>query len=272
MTPPLVSCICPTGGRRLLLEQALRYFARQTYEPRELVIVDGGQADAKFFPRPTEWIEGPPPTEWAPVRGALVRYLHCAPETTVGARRNLAVEHARGEIILHWDDDDWYSDDRIEMQVAAMVKADRAKLCSVSKLWAYDFARKIGWPYYGFERLVFSGNTLGYWRTAWERIPFRDVQYAEDTIFLHAHADTAGIVALNTERLTVYIRHRRNITTTIEPAVNPTLTAEVRKLMGRDVEFYDALAELFPPHVTNTTWHLPPVRNPKTGGWTARQR
>jgi len=41
-TLPLVSCIMPTTGRPRWAQQAIRYFSRQDYPNRELVILDGG--------------------------------------------------------------------------------------------------------------------------------------------------------------------------------------------------------------------------------------
>jgi len=39
---PVVSCIMPTYNRRKFVPQAIRYFLRQSYEPKELLIIDDG--------------------------------------------------------------------------------------------------------------------------------------------------------------------------------------------------------------------------------------
>lgn len=46
---------------------------------------------------------------------------------SIGMKRNIAVGTARGEIIVHWDDDDWYAADRVTIQVAPII-AGRADL------------------------------------------------------------------------------------------------------------------------------------------------
>src|SRR5436305_1073460 len=38
---------------------------------------------------------------------------------TVGDLRNLALEHATGDFIVNWDDDDWHHPRRIEVQMQA---------------------------------------------------------------------------------------------------------------------------------------------------------
>lgn len=47
-----------------------------------------------------------------------VRYLRLSTRTSIGRKRNLACRRARGEIIAHWDDDDWYAPGRLSYQVA----------------------------------------------------------------------------------------------------------------------------------------------------------
>ena len=41
---------------------------------------------------------------------------------TLGAKLNLACDYARGEIIAHWDDDDWYAPRRLSTQVEALAQ------------------------------------------------------------------------------------------------------------------------------------------------------
>ncbi|MEO6719299.1 MAG: glycosyltransferase [Ferruginibacter sp.] len=42
MQQPLVSCIMPTYNRRKFIPHAIRYFLRQDYEHKQLIIVDDG--------------------------------------------------------------------------------------------------------------------------------------------------------------------------------------------------------------------------------------
>ena len=60
-------------------------------------------------------------------RAPGVRYLRLDRRTTIGARRNLACREARGAILVHWDDDDWYAPDRLRRQIAPIL-AGRADL------------------------------------------------------------------------------------------------------------------------------------------------
>jgi glycosyltransferase involved in cell wall biosynthesis len=46
MKQRLVSCIMPTFNRRAFVPQAIRYFLRQDFEHKELIIVDDGDGMA----------------------------------------------------------------------------------------------------------------------------------------------------------------------------------------------------------------------------------
>jgi len=43
----------------------------------------------------------------------------------VGAKRNLACDLANGDIIVHWDDDDWMADWRLSYQVEQLMRAEQ---------------------------------------------------------------------------------------------------------------------------------------------------
>jgi len=46
-----------------------------------------------------------------------VRYFHLTERKTIGEKRNIAVSNALGEVIVHWDDDDFFRAHRISSQV-----------------------------------------------------------------------------------------------------------------------------------------------------------
>ncbi len=116
-TFPLVSCIMPTYNRRKFIPQAIRYFLSQDYERKELIVVDYG----------TDPVRDLIPTD------DHIRYIRLDRKLTVGAKRNLACEQAHGEIIAHWDDDDWMADRRLSYQ-AGYLQQEHADIWSESGL------------------------------------------------------------------------------------------------------------------------------------------
>ena len=97
---------CPTAGRRIFVPHAIRRFLAQDYPDCELIVVDDG-AD--------------PVDDLIPDNPAI-RYFRLSGKNSVGAKRNIACGHARGEIILHWDDDDWSAPWRVSYQVEQLVQ------------------------------------------------------------------------------------------------------------------------------------------------------
>lgn len=104
---PLVSCVMPTRDRRDFARQAIWYFLRQDYTPKELIVLDDGDDPVEDLTRGDE----------------RIRYVRLADRTPVGAKRNLGRDLARGELVAHWDDDDWIGHSRLSTQVSELLAA-----------------------------------------------------------------------------------------------------------------------------------------------------
>jgi glycosyltransferase involved in cell wall biosynthesis len=87
---PLVSCIMPTYNHRTFVPQAIEYCLRQDYPHKELILLDDGTDKiCDLMPDLPE-----------------IKFVELSQKLTVGEKRNLAIEASRGEMILHWYDDD----------------------------------------------------------------------------------------------------------------------------------------------------------------------
>ena len=195
---PLISCIMPTRDRRELALQAIEYFRRQDYPERELVIVDDG---AEPLPVPAD---------------ERIRYVRLSDPATVGHKRNLAVEQSRGEIIVHWDDDDWYAPDRIRHQIQPLL----AGQADISGMAAEHFYSLQGGRFWGctpqlHARMFFAnvhGRSIAYARRVWGRqARYPDLSLAEDARFLQAALRQGSRLARrpNPDKF-VYVRHGAN--------------------------------------------------------------
>ncbi|EJL30102.1 glycosyl transferase, partial [Caulobacter sp. AP07] len=101
---PAVSCIMPTADRRRFAPQAIAAFLAQGRDDAELLILDdGGDAIGDLVPDDPR-----------------IRYVREDTRRVVGAKRNRLCEMARGEVIVHWDDDDWHASDRLDRQLRAL--------------------------------------------------------------------------------------------------------------------------------------------------------
>jgi glycosyltransferase involved in cell wall biosynthesis len=146
---PLVSCIMPTANRRTFVPRAIELFLRQDYPCRELVILDdGSDSVADLVPDDPR-----------------VRYVRAARKQALGAKRNACVELARGDLIMHWDDDDWHAPHRISCQVVALREAG-AEVCGLRRMLFHDPASGRTWLYdYPAQRRAWlAGGSLLYTR------------------------------------------------------------------------------------------------------------
>jgi hypothetical protein len=170
---PLVSCIMPTADRRPFVPRAVRQFLAQDYPNKELVILDDG-ADGVADLVPDD---------------PRVRYLRHAGRMPLGTKRNDCVRASRGELIMHWDDDDWMAPRRIRCQVEALL-ASGAEVCGLRRALFHDPGTGRTWlyEYPAGARPWLIGGTLLYRLDFWRRAPFPAVNAGEDTRFLWAHA------------------------------------------------------------------------------------
>jgi hypothetical protein len=91
---PEITLVTPTANRQVLLPSAYRRVRALAVASWEWVVVDDGAEPSAFL---------------ATLRDDRVRYLRVPGGRTLGAKRNLAAEAARGRVIVHLDDDDYYA-------------------------------------------------------------------------------------------------------------------------------------------------------------------
>jgi glycosyltransferase involved in cell wall biosynthesis len=159
----------PTANRRSFVPEAIRLFLAQDYREKELLILDDGE-DSVGDLMPSH---------------PQIRYLRNDRRQPIGVKRNLACAAAQGDVIAHWDDDDWYASWRLSCQVAALVEED-ADLCGLDRVFFLDAAAQRGWLYVyptGGKPWV-CGATLCYRKSVWQRTPFSEVGVGEDTRFI----------------------------------------------------------------------------------------
>jgi glycosyltransferase involved in cell wall biosynthesis len=214
---PFVTCIMPTCDRRTFVPDAIAGFLAQDYGNLELIVVDDGSD---------------PIRDLLPADPRIV-YVRPPRRLSVGAKRNLACSQARGEIIVHWDDDDWYPPSRVTRQVRALIERS-VDVCGTSVLYYYDRARERAFLYrYSGGGLPWvAGTTLAYRRHVWTHRPFPDVQVGEDAQFVWASADRVG--DLRDPTLCIASLHTGNVSPKDTGGAywSPAPIDEVRRIMA----------------------------------------
>jgi|GEM_PF-6340823 len=128
----MISVIVPTRNRRAYILQLLRYFAYQTYplNDMELIIVDDGEEPIE------DLLLGSGLYHRAKKSQSRLFYHHLDQPITIGEKRNLLNDMARGEIIVAMDDDDWYSTYYVSEQVQALKRSNKL-ICGSSRMNCY---------------------------------------------------------------------------------------------------------------------------------------
>lgn len=196
MTAVRVSCLMPTRARHELLPTAVANFLAQEFADAELLIVSE---------------DGVPDSIAPALASGRVRHIPCPPSLSLGAKRNFACQAAQGELLAHWDDDDWYARDRLGRQVQALLAKPGKALCGSSRVYFRDLSGERAWEYryQGNRQPWLCGATLLYRREFWLAHPFPDRSIGEDNHFVWS-ADAAEVIDLADSALCIASVHAGN--------------------------------------------------------------
>lgn len=197
-----ISCICPTYNRPDFLKHSIFLFMNQTYKNKELIIVDDSQKKMNYpFPK-------------------NVKYIYLSKRTSIGKKRNIAIENSSGDLIAFWDDDDYYSPSRLHKQAIHFVNkipkfvlfkecmyfnTKTNELVKVSKekqkrIWTLDNKGTLVTAMM-FPKSIFN---MG--------VRFEHINLAEDQLFIEKSVKLlkAKIKRIDNDMLFVYYKHGNN--------------------------------------------------------------
>ena len=197
---PLVSCIMPTYNRRNFVTQAIRYFLRQDYPNKELLIVDDGTDPVGDLVPPD----------------SSVKYVRLHGRRETGTKRNLGSEAASGDLVMSWDDDDWYGPHRISYQVGPLLDGT-ADATALSDCLVFDIRTQQFWACTRdvHARMYFQGmvgGTVAFRTEDWsDGARFSNKSLAEEVQLQKSLIRRgARIKKLPNRGVFVYVRHQSN--------------------------------------------------------------
>ncbi len=179
----LITAICPTYNRASWISLAIQSFLAQTFTDSELVILDNG----------SDYTESLIPVH------PRIRYEKVpGPRLRTGAIRNLCCERAQGEVICHFDDDDWSSPERIASQIEQMKQSGKPFI-GYHRISFWNAAQDSKPPkdrahqYLGDQPYA-CGTSQMYLKSYWEKNRFQNSSIGEDSDF-STRAKAAGQLA-----------------------------------------------------------------------------
>jgi glycosyltransferase involved in cell wall biosynthesis len=184
----------PTADRRRFVPHAVAQFLQQDSANRELIVLDDGAHS----------VEDLMPDD------PRVRYVRDERRSPIGVKRNRCCELAHGDVIVHWDDDDWAAPRRVSYQVERLVAAG-ADVCGLDRPLFYDPAEHQAWQYVYPSNAApwVYGATLCYTKAFWRRNPFPPIGVGEDSRFVWASVNKK-VLALDDPTFFVGIIHAGN--------------------------------------------------------------
>ncbi len=171
---PLVSAICLTADRQAFTERAIRCFEWQDYPNKQLVVLDSGAQPFELK---------------CVVQDAHFHRMARSHTDTIGSMRNLAIAAADGELIVHWDSDDWSAPDRITQQVHQLQDCD-ADIVGACELPFWDYRTRSAYVYRHQKPTYIVGTTMMYRRSMWQEHKFPSLNRGEDT---HWHRELGAL-------------------------------------------------------------------------------
>ena len=191
---PFVSVICPTYNRRQFLPNLIHQFNYQTYpqEYMELILLDDSpQSNADIIP--------PQPN---------IKYTHLPEKLVLGKKRNLINSMATGDIIVCFDDDDYYSPERVAHAVNKL-QVSKCQIAGSSVIHIYypkyDKILEFGpyAPYHG------TNGTMAYTKKYLKTHGYLDDKtQAEEAHFTNNFSEQ--MVQLDPYKVMICIAHNKN--------------------------------------------------------------
>lgn len=191
---PFVSILTPTANRRPFISQLLRNFRRQDYPASrmELLVLDDGEDSV------ADLLLGQPG----------VRYIRHDVRMPLGHKRNLLAQEARGDILVHMDDDDYYPPRRVSDAVARLMRSE-ALIAGSSLMYVYDCARNKVFQMGPFGPNHATNGTFAYKRAYLAENRFDDAAIIRDEA-LFTRDFTQTMVQLDARSAILCIAHAHN--------------------------------------------------------------
>lgn len=139
----------------------------------------------------------------------------------IGLKRNIAVANARNEIIVHWDDDDFYPAssirERVERLLSMEEASERKGIVGCTVIPCFDVVHQVSWmnvpPQNDNTDKRVSEATLAYWKHEWElqKFPGQAIG-SEGGKFLEGRESRFfEVPATEAENIIVSLVHRSNL-------------------------------------------------------------
>jgi glycosyltransferase involved in cell wall biosynthesis len=191
---PFVSVCTPTFNRRPFISIIIKCFENQTYpiDKMEWIIIDDG----------TDKIED------LVAHLPYVKYFKYDEKMTLGKKRNILNEKAKGDIIVYMDDDDYYPPDRVKHAVECLNNS-KALCAGSSAMFIYFKHINKMYQFGPYGPNHSTAATFAFKRELLEQTKFdEEASVAEEKYFLKGY--TIPFVQLESKKSILVFSHNHN--------------------------------------------------------------
>jgi glycosyltransferase involved in cell wall biosynthesis/2-polyprenyl-3-methyl-5-hydroxy-6-metoxy-1,4-benzoquinol methylase len=199
-------------------------YDRQQWSNRELVVVDSS------------------PEPWKAPDREDIRVVSVAEVRGVAAKRSLALQEARGDIITWFDDDDWQHPNKVRWLVESL--AAGAPYAGAATAWFVSLADLRCTKYQSRSSIIF--NSAGFWRDVAREATFNSKQKkGSDSQWMRSLARKyrKGAQKLSQQNMFFWLCHQDNISNPVGKRRFPHAVAELEHAIGEEA-WGDTSAEL----------------------------
>lgn len=236
---PRVSVLTPTYNRRPFIPYCIKCLFHQTYSKAliEWIIIDDG--DDKIGDLVTEL--------------PCVKYVPIDKKMTLGAKRNMLNRLATGEILIYWDDDDYYPPGRIEHIVSVFKQNPKSWAGGSSSMQVYFSHNKTLYQFGPYGPKHATAATMAIRRELLNYTKYDDVAcLAEEKKFLMDF--TVPLVQFETKHSIMVSAHSQNTINKRELLENGNIYIHITELTVDD--FFRGVAADVREFYLNVDAHL----------------
>ncbi len=204
---PNVSIITPTRDRKELFLLALNNFYNTDYPAQKLewIIVDDANKENRIQPLLPD--------------DDRIKYIELDVEQPlpVSQKRNIAIQNASNDILLHMDDDDFYYPQHVLSRVKALL-SNKVKCIGSTELGCYNVLNKTSFKV-GDIHSVLAEATMCYYKSFWkERQFFERVKAGEAIHFLKSREREVAQIPFT--YIMIALTHKTNLTKKLRTSDN----------------------------------------------------
>ncbi len=216
---PFVSVLTPTYNRAKFISSLVKCYKAQDYphDRMEWILLDDGFDSVETIVK--EHTQGLP----------NIRYIRLDEKLTIGAKRNILNQEAKGDILVAMDDDDYYPPERVSHVVKSFQANPKVDLAGSSELYMYYTDTKQIYKLGPYGKHHATNGTLAV-RSKYAKTHTydEDVTFAEERSFLDEY--THPMIQLNPMKVMLVMSHSDNTFEKNDLRKNPNPFVKMTKL------------------------------------------